>query len=205
MSDDKPAAVEEVKKEVIDYADPEEEKKGNFEQKVELPDEVKKVTGEEAEECIYKQRAKLYRFRDDQWKERGVGNCKLMRHKENKKIRLVMRQEKTLKPIANFNLAEEPLCVLLPMNNNDKAFLWSCYDCSDEEPAIEKLALRLKDADLAQAYKTQFEAAKLYNKLSAEGKNDELVNAPVVEDIDEVEPDSMDNVNAGEEAAAEAH
>lgn len=47
-------------------------------------------------------RCKLYRMRDEQWKERGTGNCKLMRHKENKKVRFVMRQEKTLKPVANF-------------------------------------------------------------------------------------------------------
>jgi Ran-binding protein 1 len=64
--------------------------------------EVKKVTGEEAEECIFKMRCKLYRRREDQLKERGTGNCKLMRHKESKKIRFVMRQEKTLKPVANF-------------------------------------------------------------------------------------------------------
>ena len=64
--------------------------------------EVKKVTGEEQEECIFKMRAKLYRLRDDQWKERGTGNAKLMRHKETKKIRFIMRQEKTLKPVANF-------------------------------------------------------------------------------------------------------
>ena len=64
--------------------------------------EVKKFTGEEDEECIFKLRAKLYRFRDDMFKERGTGNIKMMRHKENKKIRVVMRQEKTLKNVANF-------------------------------------------------------------------------------------------------------
>lgn len=63
---------------------------------------MKKNTGEESEECIFKMRCKLYRHRDEQWKERGTGNCKLMRHKESKKIRFVMRQEKTLKPVANF-------------------------------------------------------------------------------------------------------
>ena len=60
------------------------------------------MTGEELEECIFKMRAKLYRIRDEQWKERGTGNVKFMRHKETKKIRVVMRQEKTLKPVANF-------------------------------------------------------------------------------------------------------
>jgi len=47
-------------------------------------------------------RMKLYRYREEQWKERGTGNLKLMRHKETKKIRCIMRQEKTLKPVANF-------------------------------------------------------------------------------------------------------
>ena len=192
------------KKEVINYGgDQEEEKKGTWEQKVDLPTDFKKTTGEESEECIYKQRAKLYRFRDEQWKERGVGNCKLMRHKESKKIRMIMRQEKTLKPIANFIVAEKPLCELLPMNNNDKAYLWSCYDCSDAEPAVEKLAIRLKDAELAQKFKEAIEAAQVYNKAVAEDKKDDLVEAPVVEDVDEEVPDSIENVHAGEEAKEE--
>ena len=59
-------------------------------------------TGEESEECIFKMRAKLYRMRDEQLKERGTGNAKLLRNKETKRIRFVMRQEKTLKPVANF-------------------------------------------------------------------------------------------------------
>jgi Ran-binding protein 1 len=63
---------------------------------------VAKVTGEEKDECIFKMRAKIYRMRDDQLKERGTGNAKLLRNTETKKIRFVMRQEKTLKPVANF-------------------------------------------------------------------------------------------------------
>ena len=47
-------------------------------------------------------RVKLYRVRDEQWKERGVGNCKLMRDRSQRRIRFLMRQEKTLKPVANF-------------------------------------------------------------------------------------------------------
>ena len=64
--------------------------------------EFEKLTGEENEDCIFKLRAKVFRWRDDEWKERGIGNLKLLRHKVNHKIRLVMRQEKTLKPVANF-------------------------------------------------------------------------------------------------------
>ena len=47
-------------------------------------------------------RTKLFRWRDEQWKERGIGNAKLMRNREEKQIQFVMRQEKTLKPVANF-------------------------------------------------------------------------------------------------------
>jgi len=58
-------------------------------------------SGEEKLECLWKSRAKIYRFNDNQWKERGVGNAKLMRNKDKKNIRFCMRQEKTLKPVAN--------------------------------------------------------------------------------------------------------
>jgi hypothetical protein len=48
-------------------------------------------------------RAKLFRFDKptSQWKERGTGDVKLLQHKENKKIRLLMRREKTFKICAN--------------------------------------------------------------------------------------------------------
>ena len=48
-------------------------------------------------------KSKLYRFDKDgnQWKERGAGSVKLLKHKETGKVRLVMRQSKTLKICAN--------------------------------------------------------------------------------------------------------
>ena len=48
-------------------------------------------------------KAKLYRFEQEnnQWKERGIGQAKFLQNKENKMIRFLMRQEKTLKIRAN--------------------------------------------------------------------------------------------------------
>lgn len=48
-------------------------------------------------------KCKLYRFDHDagEWKERGVGQVRLLESKANKKIRLLHRQEKTLKIRAN--------------------------------------------------------------------------------------------------------
>ena len=48
-------------------------------------------------------RAKLFRFEKstNEWKERGTGDVRLLQHAETKKIRLVMRRDKTLKVCAN--------------------------------------------------------------------------------------------------------
>ena len=48
-------------------------------------------------------REKLFRFdkENTQWKERGTGDVKFLKHREKGKIRLLMRREKTLKVCAN--------------------------------------------------------------------------------------------------------
>lgn len=50
-------------------------------------------------------RAKLFRFASEndlpEWKERGTGDVKLLKHKEKGTIRLLMRRDKTLKICAN--------------------------------------------------------------------------------------------------------
>ena len=60
-------------------------------------------TNEELEEQTFKMRAKLFKFDKDsrEWKERGTGDVRLLKHKENLKTRLVMRRDKTLKVCAN--------------------------------------------------------------------------------------------------------
>ena len=50
-------------------------------------------TGEENEEILFEERCKLFRWDKDQWKERGLGTMKLLRHKSSAKARLVMRRE----------------------------------------------------------------------------------------------------------------
>lgn len=48
-------------------------------------------------------RAKLFKFvrETSEWKERGTGDVRLLKHLENGKTRLVMRRDKTLKVCAN--------------------------------------------------------------------------------------------------------
>ena len=81
----------------------EEEADVHFEPVVRLTEKVEIKTNEEAEEQSFKMRAKLFKFDREsrEWKERGTGDVRLLKHKENEKTRLVMRRDKTLKVCAN--------------------------------------------------------------------------------------------------------
>ena len=164
-----------------EYFNPEEEVKITPSQACSLPvAEIK--TGEEDEDLIFKGRARLYRFRDGEWKERGTGDMKLLRHKTEKKIRYILRQDKTLKIVANFIIADKPLCELKPHQGSDKMFMFMAYDCSDETPSMEKFVIKLGNADKAKTFKKHFEDAQLFNKLAKEGKDSELKYAPIFVD-----------------------
>ena len=83
--------------------DEEEEADVHFEPVVHLTEKVETKTNEELEEQTFKMRAKLFKFDREsrEWKERGTGDVRLLKHRENGKTRLVMRRDKTLKVCAN--------------------------------------------------------------------------------------------------------
>ena len=164
-----------------DYFNPEEEVKITSDVACTLPKENIK-SGEENEECIYKERIRLYRWRDGEWKERGTGDLKFLRHKTEKRIRFILRQDKTLKNVANFIIANDPLCILQSHQGSDKMFNFIAYDCSEEEPLMEKFVVKIGNAAKAKKFKENWDAAKLFNKLVKEGKESELVYAPVIVD-----------------------
>ena len=166
-----------------EYFNPEEEVKINPTEACKLP-KVEIKTGEEDEDLIYKGRGRLYRFREGEWKERGTGDMKLLRHKTEKKIRFILRQDKTLKIVANFIISEKPLCELKPHQGSDKMFMFFAYDCSDEEPAIEKFVIKLGNVEKAKTFQKQIEDAQIFNKLAKEGKDSELKYAPIFKDED---------------------
>ena len=165
-----------------EYFNPEEEVKINPTDNCNLA-KVEIKTGEEDEDLIFKSRGKLYRFRDGEWKERGTWDLKLLRHKKDKKIRFILRQDKTLKIVANFIISEKPLCELKPHQGSEKMFMFMAYDCS-EEPVMEKFVIKLGNADKAKVFKKHFEDAQTFNKLVKEGKDKELVYAPIFKDVE---------------------
>lgn len=58
----------------------------DFKPIVPLPDEVPVNTGEEKEVVLFCERAKLFRYGDKEWKERGVGSLKILKNPETGKV-----------------------------------------------------------------------------------------------------------------------
>ncbi|CAG8748776.1 5764_t:CDS:2, partial [Dentiscutata erythropus] len=120
-------------------------------------DEVEVKTLEEDEDVLFKMRAKLFRFDKPlkEWKERGTGDVRFLQHKETKKIRLVMRRDKTHKVCANHYITSE--MQLSPNVGSDRSWVWNVTaDISDGEPKAETLAIRFANTENANVFKEKF-------------------------------------------------
>jgi len=141
----------------------------HFEPVIRLTEKVEVKTNEESEEQLFKMRAKLFKFvrETSEWKERGTGDVRLLKHKENGKTRLVMRRDKTLKVCANHYSASSPqtsLCAyekntnleaavvpemkLSPNVGSDRSWVWNAAaDVSEGEPEAVTLAIRFANSE----------------------------------------------------------
>jgi len=148
----------------------EEESKAEFAPVVKLEVKAKVENMEEDEDCLYKQRAKLFRFDKptNQWKERGTGEVKFLKHKQTQKIRLLMRREKTLKICANHYLY--PAIKLQANVGSDRSWVWTTTDFAEEAPSLETLAIRFGSTENAKEFKAKFEE---YQSQTAESEKKE--------------------------------
>ncbi|XP_052186589.1 ran-binding protein 1 homolog a-like [Diospyros lotus] len=162
-------------------------------------EEVAVTTGEEDEDAILDLKAKLYRFDKDgnQWKERGAGTVKLLKHKESGKVRLVMRQSKTLKICANHLVL--PTMSVQEHAGNDKSCVWHAADFADGELKDEFFCIRFASIENCKTFKEMFQevaesqqkkeeskdasaAAGLLEKLSVEDKKTDESDSKKVSD-----------------------
>jgi len=144
----------------------EEESTATFEPVVKL-EEVDVKSGEEDETVMYSQRSKLFIFGETlldkgtgkkSWRERGIGEARILRHNEHQRLRLLMRQEKTMKVIANH--AIDPRIKLEPNAGSDRSWVWSAFDFAEGELVETVFALRFGDTEIANAFKEEFEKAQ---------------------------------------------
>ncbi|OXB52658.1 hypothetical protein ASZ78_014222, partial [Callipepla squamata] len=139
----------------------EEERDGQyFEPVVPLPDLVEVTSGEENEQVVFSHRAKLYRYDKDtnQWKERGIGDIKILQNYDSKQARIVMRRDQVLKLCANHRIT--PSMNMQQMKGSDRAWVWTACDFADGERKVELLAVRFKLQDVADSFKQTFDEAK---------------------------------------------
>ncbi|KAK6460276.1 RanBP1 domain-containing protein [Scheffersomyces coipomensis] len=142
-----------------DKAD-EEEADVHFEPLVTL-EKVDVKTNEEDEEVLYKVRAKLFRFHGDtkEWKERGTGDVKFLQHKETKRVRILMRRDKTLKICANHLISGD--YELKPNIGSDRSWVYNVTaDIAEGEPEAQTLAIRFGNKENADKFKEHFDEAR---------------------------------------------
>ncbi|KRY40255.1 RANBP2-like and GRIP domain-containing protein 1 [Trichinella spiralis] len=138
-----------------------------FEPVIALPDLVDLKTGEEGEEVLFQDRVKLYRFDFDlkEYKERGVGELKILRSGDTGKLRLVMRREHVHKLAANHYIDAD--FELKPKGL--RSYCWQCLDFSDGEMKPTTLAALFTSSDAANEFKLTIE--KQLGKIRKETSN----------------------------------
>lgn len=153
VSDDEGASNEEESEGVDDGP--------QFKPLVSLPELVEVKTGEEAETAMFAHRAKLFRYDKGvaQWKERGIGDIKILKNNATNKYRVVMRREQVLKVCANHYITAS--MDLKAHAGSDRAWVWSTVaDFTDGEPKAEQLAVKFRDPPTAVHFKDVFDKCK---------------------------------------------
>lgn len=135
-----------------------------------LPDEIEISTGEEQEKKLFSERAKLYRYdaTNKEWKERGVGEFKVLHHPDRKSYRLLLRREQIHKCVLNMALTTD--IQISPMKQSDKAFCWVATNFAEdtEKGELESLSVRFKNADIAARFQRTLN--ECLNDLRARGE-----------------------------------
>jgi Ran GTPase-activating protein 1 len=135
----------------------------HFEPIIPLPELVTVTTGEEDEEVTFKHRSKVFRFDKDtkEWKERGLGDLKILYHPDRHTFRILLRREQIFKIAINHYITVD--MNLEPMSTSETALTWFAMDYSDEggEAKMEKLAAKFKLAETKEEFKNAFESAQV--------------------------------------------
>ncbi|XP_071172786.1 uncharacterized protein [Mytilus edulis] len=130
-------------------------KEPDFKPVIDLPDGVETKNGEKEGETVFCEKATLLRFDDGFWKERGSGELQLLRHKQTKRVQLLMRQDQVLNIYAKHFLTKE--MKLYPLKSSEMAWSWIAEDLSEGEVKIQYFVVCFKDEDLALKFKATFE------------------------------------------------
>ncbi|VDQ06081.1 unnamed protein product [Trichobilharzia regenti] len=104
-----------------------------------LPDLVDSKTGEENDERLFCERARLYRWdkESESWKTRGVGEIRILKNTNTGKCRLVMRRDQVKKLCANHYITSSTK--LSPSTKDPRMTIWAAKDYSESLEGIDEL------------------------------------------------------------------
>ncbi|TPP59408.1 E3 SUMO-protein ligase RanBP2 [Fasciola gigantica] len=158
-----------------------EEHDPHYDPIIALPELVQTKTGEEGEVCLFLKRCRVYRYVDNAWKERGIGEMKILVQPQTipegytptgrdvlptnvklgkiQRARLLMRREQVLKICVNQPISED-LPHFTPMGSAGNSMCWVGEDYSEGSASHEKLAVRFKHASDAEEFKAAIERAQ---------------------------------------------
>ncbi|CAG7835171.1 unnamed protein product [Allacma fusca] len=133
-----------------------------FKPVIPLPPLVDVKKGDEDEIVLFQHRAKLLRFVKEtkEWKERGVGDIKILQAKEKtQKIRVVMWREKVHKIACNHWVTKE--INVTNYQGSPKNLMWTAIDFAEAEegPKPEIFVCRFGQEEQAKEFKKQMEHA----------------------------------------------
>ena len=120
--------------------------------------------GEKEEEELFSARAKLYRFDNEEWKERGVGNFRILKNKNSQRRRAILRQDQIFKFRCHFWITGNKLCQLKKLPTAEKSYYWNCIDYSDNEMKFQRFCIRFKTEEESNKFKETFESSYLENE-----------------------------------------
>ncbi|KAG0141792.1 hypothetical protein CROQUDRAFT_51196, partial [Cronartium quercuum f. sp. fusiforme G11] len=180
-----------------------QEPEPHFEPLVKL-DAVETKTHEEDEDVFFKLRAKLFKFDKElgEWQERGTGDLKILQHKTSKKLRLVMRRDKTWKVCANHFISPE--MSLAPNVGSDRSWVYNVTADYSDEGKVEALtlAIRFGSSENANLFKGKFEEAQQINSSLSTAAAQSNPEKP--ESTPAADPAPTTDTEAKEEPKAEA-
>lgn len=128
------------------------------------PIEIK--TGEEDEDLVFEHRCKLFRLRDKEYKERGLGSIKVLKHKTTGKGRLIMRREAI--GLVCLNCWD---CRSIE-RVRDNQVRWIGLDASDGEPELTVFLVKFKTSDLTDTFMSHL------TKVFSEVQGDTSISSP---------------------------
>lgn len=76
---------------------------------------------------------------------------KILHHTEHGTYRLLLRRDQVYKVVCNFLL--KPDINFSRLSTSDRAYIWAGMNHAEEQPSVEKLAVKFKTSELATKFK----------------------------------------------------